>query len=165
MQNKIKIARFGKVYGVKGWIRLYSFTEPKENLLDLTPWYIKKQNTWKILDVEEMKYHGKDLIIKLKNIDIREEVQALTNTYVYIEREQLPKLPQDEFYWHDLIGLKVTNTKNIEFGVITEMLETGANDVFVVKNGKERLIPYTASVIINVDLEEQQLVVDWDEEF
>jgi 16S rRNA processing protein RimM len=95
----------------------------------------------------------------------RNESDSLNKNIVGIERSDLPELAPNTFYWSDLIGLDVINKKNIYYGVVDNMMETGSNDVIIVKGKKEILIPYLPDVVIKVDLEAKKILVDWDEEY
>lgn len=106
------------------------------------------------------------MIALLEGVDDRNEAETWIGSDIYIPQDQLATLGDDEFYWTDLIGLNVINTDGVEFGRIDKMLETGANDVLVVKGEQERLIPFVMhQVVVKVDLDGQQMVVDWDADF
>lgn len=153
------------MYGVKGWVKVYSFTEPREGIIKYKPWLIKRQGSWQSIDVESAKIHGQLVIAKLAGIDDRDQAALAIGAELSIAREQLPVLSENQYYWSDLIGLDVKNTENVTFGRVDHLFETGANDVLVVKGDKERLIPYIPDVIKAIDLQEQTMLVDWDEEF
>ena len=107
------------------------------------------------------------MVAKLSGIDTREAAESLNGRIIYIERSQLPALPEGEFYWQDLIGLEVLNSAGQSFGQVKSMLETGANDVVVVtppaeQSGPDVLIPYVDEVILEIDLEQGKMRVDWD---
>lgn len=163
--NYIIMGRFGSVYGVKGWIRVHSYTDPITNLLDYPHWFVEHTKQWQPLNIEASKTHGDGLIIKLSDIDDRDEVRRYTNDYIAIPKQDLPKLEPGEYYYHDLIELTVVTKDGIELGRIIDVFNTGSNDVFVVQNGRERLIPRTKDVVLEINLEQQQITVDWDPEF
>jgi 16S rRNA processing protein RimM len=115
------------------------------------------------MDIEDGRLHGKDVIIKLAGINTPEEARLLTGKLIAITRSQLPALDQNEYYWSDLIGLTVVNKDGTVYGKVAYLIETGSNDVLVVKGDKEHAIPYLyGSVVLNVDLEKQQILVDWE---
>jgi 16S rRNA processing protein RimM len=165
MSNKLLVGRFGRPFGVKGWVKVISYTRPADKILDYTPWYIKIEKTWVVSHIISGKLHGTEIIVHLENCFDRNKASALTNVDIAIDKSQLPKLDPDEFYWDDLIGLLVVNTKNEELGRVDYLIETGSNDVLVVKGVKEYLIPYIDTVVLEVDLKSQKIVVDWDLDF
>jgi 16S rRNA processing protein RimM len=163
MSNVVIVGKINGLYGVKGWLKIFSYTDPKENILNYTPWLINGQ----LIDLEDGKPQGKGIIAKLKGVDDRNQAMAFLQTEISIQREQLPILPTDEFYWSDLIGLRVINEEGIDLGSIFELFETGANDVIVVKNQNiERLIPFVWNDIVeHIDLEKREMRVRWDADF
>jgi 16S rRNA processing protein RimM len=163
--KKIIVGRFGKPFGIKGWIKVNSFTDPPENILLYDPWLISLDENWKEIEVEDSKMQGQNIIAKLVNCNTPEEAKAYTHKDIAISRSQLPKLEQDEYYWTDLEDMSVLNTQGIELGKVVHFIATGANDVMVVKGEKEHLVPYIDSVIISVDQEKRVIIVDWDESF
>ncbi len=165
MQKKIIVGRFGKPFGVKGWIKVNSFTDPPENILLYDPWLISLDKNWQEIEVEEGKVHGQAILAKLAVCNTPEEAKAYTHKDIAVSRSQLPELEQDEYYWSDLEGMSVVNTQGTELGQVAYFIATGANDVMVVKAEKEYLIPYLSSVIISVDQEKRVIIVDWDESF
>lgn len=165
MPEKNIIGKFGSVYGVKGWLKVISFTDPKENILEFTPWFINKANQWQSIAITDSRIHGKNIIVKIANVDERELAKTYTNLEIATADAQLPKLPQGEYYWSDLEGLTVINKDDKNLGQVDHILATGANDVLVIKNHRERLIPYIDNVILNIDLTKKIITVDWDTEF
>ena len=166
MQDKASLIVIGKivgVYGIKGWLKVLSFTRPKENILEYVPWLVKQNEVWQAMQVVEGRPQGKGLIASFAGITDRDEAMALVDSEIAIERDQLPKAKEGEFFWVDLINLQVINKQNEILGVVTELLETGANDVLVVEAEKQRyLIPYVQDVYIkDVDLEQGIIQVDW----
>lgn len=162
----ILVGRIGKVHGIKGWMRLHSFTQPIEEILAYQPWLIKQKNSWQELEVEASKAHHGSLLIKLVGIETPESAQAYVNAELIVKREQLPALADDEFYWNDLLGFTVVTQAGIELGKLDHWLATGANDVIVVKGEKEHLIPFVMQrFIVEVDTAAKRITVDWDPEF
>jgi 16S rRNA processing protein RimM len=110
--------------------------------------------------------HGKGVIARLADCENRDQAQALIGYEIGIRRDQLPATAPGEYYWRDLQGLKVISVKGELLGTVDHLIETGANDVLVVKGERERLIPFVVDqVIVNVDLDEREIHVDWDESF
>lgn len=162
----ITLGSINGVYGVKGWVKVYSFTSPIENILSYKTWQLSKNNQNKVVRLSSGKKHGKGIIAKLEGYDDRDDVAILLKSEIKVPRDLLPKLPQGEYYWSDLAGLKVINTANVDFGKVDHVLETGANDVLVVKGDRERLIPFVQERYIkHVDLTEGRILVDWPEDF
>ena len=157
-------------YGVFGWLKVIPDTEIFDGLLDYKTWWIGKDNSWRELTVESAKIHNDVLVVKLQGIDERDGAFACKGKQIAVPRALLPKPEENEYYWSDLIGLAVKNQQDVDFGKITDVFETGANDVLVVngvdETGKrERLIPFTAQTILDVNLEDKTMLVDWDSEF
>ncbi|CAL7959883.1 Ribosome maturation factor RimM [Gammaproteobacteria bacterium] len=165
MSNHIIIGSFGKTFGVRGWIKINSFTSPKRNIIDFRPWLIQRNNSWEEIRVEASREHSDNIIVKLPNCSSPEEAQNFTNTKIAVWQKQLPKLQPNEYYWMDLIGLKVINLQEIEFGVVQDLMATGANDVLIVAGDRKRLIPYISNIILNVDLAKKIIQVDWQQDF
>ena len=158
-------------YGVFGWLKVLPDTEEFDGLLGYKKWWIGKDNDWRELAVKEAKTHNDVLVVKLQGIDDRDAAVACKGKQIAVPRALLPELDNEEYYWADLIGLNVKNQQNVDFGFITDVFATGANDVLVVKSvaksdtGLERLIPYIAQVILKVNMVEKTMLVDWDSDF
>ena len=190
--GKVILGRITGVYGVQGWVKVFSYTDPKEAIIDYSPWYIraegrnhdhKNQAPWTRVQLKAGKRHAKTVVAKLEQCDDRDAAMAYIGTEIAIEPEQLESLKEkNEYYWRDLIGLRVINQQNVELGVVKSLLETGANDVLVVASEiasedgseiegckveiRERLIPWTMNnAIIAVDQEQGIIRVDWDPDF
>ncbi|MCF6337180.1 MAG: ribosome maturation factor RimM [Gammaproteobacteria bacterium] len=164
------VAKIGAPYGVRGWVKVFSFTEQTGDLLDYNPWYFKAASadgkTWAIAPVIEAKNHGKGLVAKFNDCDDRDAAARLNGQEIAIRRDQLPPTAEGEYYWKDLQGLEVLTTDGVSLGKVDHLLETGANDVLVVKGERERLIPYvTGPIVKKVDLDTGTLHVDWDADF
>lgn len=166
MVKKIVIGKFAAPFSVRGWIKLHSYTDPITNLLNYSPLYVERHNNWQPLKIVEGKTHGDYLVVKIEGFDDRDEVRQFTNCLIGVDREALPKLPEDEFYWEDLVGLEVENLEGVHFGKITQMLATGSNDIMQVEQkDKRRMIPYTNDAVKKVDLKAKKVIVDWDPDF
>jgi 16S rRNA processing protein RimM len=163
----IAVGRISGIYGVKGWVKVYSHTRPRENILRYSTWQLQQGDGWQARALENGRRHGKAIIAKLDGCDDRDAAAALMGTTIAISREQLPEPAPGEYYWADLQGLEVVNQDGIELGRVSHLLETGANDVLVVKQGEtERLIPFvTEQFVTDIDLEAGRMRVDWDPEF
>lgn len=163
----IAVGRISGLYGVKGWVKVYSHTRPRENILRYKTWQLQQADGWQARSLENGRRHGKAIIAKLEGCDDRDAAVALMGTTIAISREQLPAPAPGEYYWADLEGLEVVNQDGVELGRVSHLLETGANDVLVVRQGKaERLIPFVMEQFVtDIDLEAGQMRVDWDPEF
>lgn len=165
-ENKVVIGRIGAAHGVKGWLKIHSFTEPRENIFNYSPWFIKKQDKWQAIEIAEFSDHTPQMVILFAGCNDRDVAQMYTGAEIAIERKQLPNLKQDEYYWSDLEGLTVVNTENIVLGKVDYLFETGSNDVLVVKGDKQYLIPFLLDqFILAIDLPEKTIKVAWDAEF
>ncbi|MDX1915900.1 MAG: ribosome maturation factor RimM [Methylophilus sp.] len=166
----VVMGRIVAPYGVFGWLKVLPDTEALDGLLDYPTWWVGKNNQWHELVVETAKVHNDVLVVKLKGIDDRDAAFACKGQQVAVPRAALPEPEENEYYWSDLIGLQVKNQQGVDFGAVTDVFETGANDVLVVNTGKERgnierLIPFVDQVVIAVDIAAKTMLVDWDADF
>ncbi len=165
LDDKIIMGRFGAAFGIKGWIKVFSYTDPIANLFEYSPWFIQQGDEWQPLVIEDGKIHGGQLIVKLSGCDDRNLAETYTHIEIAINADALPKLEKNQYYWSDLIGLSVLNLQNEDLGTVKEIMSTGSNDVLVVTGARERLIPFIKQVIIHVDLDARRITVDWDSSF
>ena len=162
----IHLGRISGVYGVKGWVRVYSYTEPRENILDYSPCYLKLNGKWTKRAFLAGKRQGKGVVAHFPGCETRDDAAALIDTEIAVPRDQLPDLAKDEYYWTDLIGLNVVTLEGVDLGKVSQLLATGANDVLLVKGDRERCIPFIRpDVVRRVSLEDKLIEVDWDSEF
>jgi 16S rRNA processing protein RimM len=160
----IPVGRIGSTYGIRGWLKILSYAESGSHLLQYRPWYLTSdQVTWKPVLVEESRLHGNNIIVKLPGIYTPEAARLITGKMIAIEKSQLPPLKQNEYYWSDLKGLTVINKTGERLGTVIYLIETGSNDVLVVKGTKEQAIPYLPEVILHISLEKKEILVDWEE--
>ncbi len=157
-------------YGVFGWLKVVPDTEAFDGLFDYDTWWLGKGDVWLEYEVETAKVHNDVIVVKLVGIDDRDAAFACKGKQVAVPRDQLPEPDENEYYWSDLIGLNVKNKVGIDFGSIIDVFETGANDVLVVSKdnapkSEEKLLPFIAAVVLEVDLEAKTMLVDWDEDF
>ncbi len=162
----ILMGRVSGLFGVRGWLKIYSHAAPREGILDYKVWYLQRDGDWRPVHVAEGHRQGKGVVVHLDGYDDRDQAAALLGSDIAIRRAQLPPLADGEYYWSDLEGLRVVNLQGIDLGVVSHLFETGANDVLVVKGERERLIPCTFGMAVkSVDLQEGRLTVDWDPDF
>ena len=160
----VQLGHVSGVYGVKGWVKVYSHTRPRKALFDYQPWLLGEQ--LKEVRFAESRQQGKTLMVLFPGINDREQAHKLINQEIAVYRRQLPDLPEDEFYWKDLVGLEVFTVEGKRLGRVKSMLETGANDVLVVQGDRERLIPFVqGQFVISVNLADGRMTVDWDADF
>lgn len=166
------VAKVGRPHGVKGWLRVNSFTSPPENLLQHRQFYVHRRANWLLLEMDEQRWQGDTLVAHFLGYDDPETARELTGLELQIETDSLPELESGEYYWHQLLDLKVVNIQGQLFGKIKDLLETGANDVLWVEptadsiDQRERLIPFLPDrVVRQVDLENSQVTVDWEADY
>ncbi|WP_409276566.1 ribosome maturation factor RimM [Pseudomonas defluvii] len=167
----IVVGKIFSVHGVRGEVKVYSFTDPIENLLLYRNWTLRRDGSVKQVELVSGRSTQKDLVAKLKGLDDRDEARLLSGYEICISRSLLPNLTNGEYYWYQLVGLKVIDQLGQLFGKIDHLLETGANDVMVVKpcagslDDRERLLPYTEQCVLAIDLGAGEMRVDWDADF
>lgn len=172
-QEKIVVGKLGASYGIRGWLKVFSYTENAESIFSYAPWFMKVGGLWQECCIEDWKRHGQGFVVKLDGLNLREDAQALTNTEIAINADVLPALTNKEFYWRELFGMEVLTTKGYNLGKVTDIMETGSNDVLVVTANpkdafgqKERLVPFLDEhVIKSIDRDAQRIEVDWDPGF
>jgi len=151
-------------FGVKGWLRIHALTAQIESLRAYPVWWLARGADWIEMRVAAVKAHGDTLVAQLNGITDRAAAAALRGSDIAVPRSQLPGAGAEEYYWADLIGLRVVNAEGHEFGRVSRMLQTGANDVLAVEgkdDGRETLIPFIAGAIREVDLATGVIRVDW----
>lgn len=159
----IIVGQIGSTYGVKGWLKILSYTEMVSNILEYNPWYLEDATGWKTIKIEDGQSHGKGIIAKLSGYNNPEEARLLSGKKIAILRSQLPELAKDEYYWSDLKGLTVIDQHGATLGKVIYLIATGSNDVLVVKGTKEHAIPYLpGKVVTNIDLAKGEMHVNWE---
>jgi len=158
------VGRISGLYGVRGWVKVFSETEPRANILTYHPWYLGAgHRPW---GLAEGRPHGKGLVARLAGCEDRDQAAAVVGLEIRIRRDQLPWPGADEFYWADLVGLSVETLEGKPLGRVGRVFATAANDVLVVDGERERLLPFLWDrVIKDVDLGLGRIRVDWDPEF
>ncbi len=152
--------------GIQGWVKVQTFTEYLDSLLDYDTWYVGNEQAWRPLQVLEADVHGKVLVAKLEGIADRTAAEKYKGLLVAVPRAELPEQEEGEYYWSDLVGMTVVTLAGETLGTVDTLLETGANDVLVVKGESgETLIPFIASVIQQVSLKDKTIRVDWQADY
>jgi 16S rRNA processing protein RimM len=170
MKEWVLVGSIGKPHGIKGWLKINSYTEPLNNIFLYQPWHLDSGVSGdKSLFPVEIKHHqiqNHRLIVQFADYQTTELARTLTNYKIYVARQTLPELSQQEYYWTDLEGLKVYTCKNVYLGIVQSLFATGANDVLIIEGKKRYLIPFLLDTIIKlIDLKQQVMMVDWDPEF
>ena len=151
---------------MRGWVKIHSFTEPRDNILRYRDIALGSREEWKSAILAEGRRHGKGLVARFDGVDDRDQAAGLVGEEISVRRSQLPADAEGGYYWSDLIGLEVVNMRGQRLGTVDRLIETGANDVLVVQGDRERLIPFVRdSVISAVDLDHGRIVVDWEADY
>ena len=159
----IQLGEVSGIFGIKGWLKVRSYTEPSEHILRYAFWNLHLNGQVHRQELLDGRPHGKNLVVKLAGCDNPEQASRWLRAGIWIARAELPELAEGEYYWTDLIGLQVETESGRKLGIISEVLATGANDVLRVQGERERLIPYIKDrVIKRIDLVQACVVVDWD---
>ena len=168
------VGRITAVFGVRGWVKVHSYTKQLEAVFDYQPWWVDMPEGRQKIQVDDWKRHGDGLVAHLKGVDDRDIARTWCQQYIHVDKALLPDLSNQEFYWHQLEGLAVTSHfegQEIRMGVVKSLLETGANDVLVVEGDaqsvdrQERLIPYAEQFVTSIDVENGTIDVIWDPDF
>ena len=178
--NYLVIGKITTAFGIKGWVKIVSFTENPIDIFSYSPWFLKQKGNFEEVDVQLWKQQSKGLVVKFPNCNDRDKAFSLRQIEIAVKVEQIKTLEDGDFYWRDLVGCRVINADNENLGVVKKLMETGANDVLVVNIDndavslksskgellKERLIPYVPEVVVtNVDINLKLINVDWPSDF
>ncbi len=147
---------------MQGWVKLRSFTEPRDQILEYKKWYIGAPDHWEPIKPIATRVQHQQIVVKFAGVDTPEQARLLTHKYIAVERSQLPRLGVGEYYWSDLEGMRVFDQHEVDLGIVSHLLETGSNDVLIVKGEKEHAIPYLPDVIVHVDLNERIIRINWE---
>ncbi len=161
----VVLGRVAGLYGVKGWIKLVSYTRQREDIFNYPRWRLKRADEWYAFALLEGRIQGKGLAAHLEGLDDRERASQWIGADIAVLKTELPTLAPGAYYWSQLEGLKVVNMDGVELGRVDHLIDTGANDVLVVTGERERLIPYIGTVVRAVDLDAGLIRVDWDADF
>lgn len=162
----VTLGRVSGVFGLKGWLKIRSYTEPQSNLLTFRAWTLRLAGVDRVVELEDGQAHGGTIVAKLRGIDDRDGARTVVGAEIAVERERLPPLGLGEFYWSDLEGCEVKTTAGTALGKVDHVLATGAHDVLVLRGEHERLIPFVAGTVVkHVDVVARVIVVDWSPDY
>lgn len=168
----VVLGKLTSPYGVKGWLKVYSYTSPIEGILDYAEWIIRQRGQTTTRRLVQGRRQGKGLVASLDGVTSKEQAELLAGAEILLPKQQLPELDTGDYYWHQLEGLRVVTLQGVDLGRVDYLLETGANDVLVVKgdersvDARERLLPFLPDEVIReADLTDGTLTVDWDPQF
>ncbi|HSC17090.1 MAG TPA: ribosome maturation factor RimM [Gammaproteobacteria bacterium] len=160
------LGRVSGVFGVKGWLKVQSYTEPRDNIVGFGAWTLRMNGVDHAFEVEDGHSHAGSVVAKLHGIDDREKAREWIGADIVVARERLPAIAEGELYWTDLEGLEVRTTSGIALGKVEHLLATGGNDVLVLDSVPQRLIPFVVGAVVKeVDLEKGLIVVDWSPDY
>lgn len=166
MSDWVVLGRVSGLFGVQGWVRVFSHTEPREGIVHYKRVFLRRRDEWLPFEIEAGRAHGSGVVLKFAGCSDRDQAMNLLQCEIAVRREQLPPPQPGEYYWVDLEGLRVVTLDGVELGTVDSLFATGANDVMVVRGERERLVPFIrGDVIVEIDLERHLLRVDWDPDF
>jgi 16S rRNA processing protein RimM len=161
----VVLGRIVAPYGVRGWLKIHPLGDDPDAWREMPKWWLgldSEGQVWQPYPLEAFRRHGASWIAKLGGIDDRGAAERVDGQYVAAPREAMPQTEQDEYYWTDLIGLAVVNEQGEALGKVESLLETGAHQVLVVKDGEtERLLPFVSQVVKSVDIGGRNIHVSW----
>lgn len=167
----VTVGKITTVHGVRGWVKIHSYTDPESNIMSYQPWWMAMPAGLTRLKVDDFRPAAKGFLAHLAGIDDREEARLYCQRDIQVSRSAFPQAEEGEYYWHQLEGMSVVSVYGEEethLGVVSDFMETGANDVMVVSGGadkRERLIPFVEDFIVDIDSEAGLIRVDWDPDF
>ena len=162
--KKILVGKISNPHGIKGWVKVISFTDPIENILSYKKWTLSDNETEKTCQLEDSRIQGNKIVIKLEGVNDRDDADLLKNLQIKVNRFDLPKLDENSYYWGDLIDFNVIDIKGKHVGKVDSLFSTGSNDVLVIiDKAKERLlVPFIMEEVIKcVDLAKELISIDW----
>ncbi|MEY2681017.1 MAG: hypothetical protein RL661_1248 [Pseudomonadota bacterium] len=166
MSSLVEVGEIVGAFGVLGWVKVRSYTDPPANILKYNPWALGSSEAPRSAKLVEGRPQGAAVVARLEGVDDRDQAIALKGTRILVPRQCFPEASPGTYYWADLIGLGVVTVAGVSLGKVRGLLETGANDVLDIKGDRDRLIPFVVGEFVkNVNLVESLITVDWDPEF
>jgi 16S rRNA processing protein RimM len=163
--KRLLIGKINGLFGIKGFVKVFSYTKPRKNIVTFETWYLEKDGQYQKVKVQQGREQSKTIVALLEYFDTPEKSATLVGKNIYIDKMQLPDIKDDQYYWDDLITLDVFDQNNENIGRVDSLIETGSNDVLVIKKSKkEILVPFIEPFIIKVSLKDKQIFVDWEED-
>jgi len=164
-EKKLLVGKITGFFGVQGWVKIFSYTKPRKNILEYQPWYFVDNETYKVIEITSGREQSKTIVAQVKGINNRDEAVQLIGKDLYINKDQLPELDNDAHYWHELTGFRVINKNEVDLGIVDYLVDTGSNHVLVTKGDTQHWIPYIDPFLVSVDKHKKVISVDWDENF
>lgn len=164
-ERSILLGRISGVFGVRGEVKIESWTDPREAIFRYQPWTLVRGGVSSLLAGVRGRNHGNALVASVPGIDDRDRAQELVGSEISVPRSALPSPKPGEYYWVDLEGMGVQTVEGTVLGTVSHLFDTGANPVLVVQGDRERLIPFVAPHLVSVDFDASRIVVDWDPDF
>ncbi|MCJ7556444.1 MAG: ribosome maturation factor RimM [Gammaproteobacteria bacterium] len=162
----VQLGKITGLYGVKGWVKVFSYTDPRDNILQYPRWFLDLNGKRTEVELDSGRVHGKGIVVRIQGVEDRELAAQWLGAKIEVPRSHMPASDDGRWYWMDLIGLQVVTTGGVALGQVSGLLETGANDVLVVQGDRERLVPFVMDQYVKrVDLDAAVIEVDWDPEF
>ena len=162
MSRRVVLGQVGGAFGVQGWVRIQSYTDPPTNILKFGRWQLGRAGQWREVEVEDGKMTAKGVLAKLAGVETPEEARLVTGSEIAVERDQLPAAAPGEYYWSDLEGLAAFGQNGQSLGRIEEFRATPAGTVVVIRGERQHWVPFVKERIVSVDLDAGRVVLDWD---
>ncbi|MEO8017883.1 MAG: ribosome maturation factor RimM [Pseudomonadota bacterium] len=164
--GQIAVGRLGAAHGVRGWLRVQSFTDPPQRLFEWRSWYLQSEKgATREVKLLEMRPQGKGWIARIEGVDERDGAARLTGQMILVDREQLPPAEGREHYRDDLVGFEAKNLEGALLGVVDHFVDTPGNTVMVIKGVREHWVPVTGQHLRSIDKDARAVLVDWPEDF
>ncbi len=167
-RDMVVLGRITEPYGLQGWVKLHAFCDDLEDFSALPQWWLgadAEGEQWQPYGLLDVRQHGKGLIARFEGVADRNASEAVEGRFIAVPRDRLPRTAKDEFYWADLIGLEVVNLQDEALGMVSSLMSSGAHEVLCVRDarveGGERLLPFVAQVVKDVDPAQRRIRVDW----
>lgn len=166
-ERRILLGRIVGAFGIRGQIKIESWTEPRDAIFRYQPWIlVDAAGRERQLEGARGKESGKHLVATFPDVTDRDMVEAMRGTDIYVPRSALPPPKPGEFYWVDLEGFRVVNLEGVDFGTVSHLFSTGANDVLSIRGDRDRMVPFVEPDFVkSVDFEAGLITVDWDPDF